>query len=578
MLAGERVRLHATFARRLLERPGEDGEPGRAGELAYHLDAARDYRRAVPALIRAGAEAEHAYAFGVARRLYRRALELWDRAGRDIGSDGLDRPSVMHRAAECCELLGAHVEAIELGRGAIALLERDDGPDSARLGDLHDRLRWYLWEAGDVSAAEAAVAEALRLLPGSPPSAARARALGQAAGLRMTAGDLGAATELARQAIELAIGADARAEEAFARGILGWCQAVSGEVDQGIATFRDGLAIAERIGGPEGIALGHANLAALLDRVGRTDASLAAALEGYSIVRRLGVSRTYGGILLGHATKALFDLGRWREAVELADEGLDLDPVGTSAVWLHVNHARLDTNQGRYEQAASHLDRAHQLGDFAGRSNPYGVALLAADADLARWQGRFEDVRNAVEVGIRSIVDDGPVDPALGWLAAHGLRAEADAAIAARARHDTAAIAVAEERADRIMGLPKRLSRAPATAADGRSEAILALCRAEADRLRNAASGSAWELVARRWDSLERPYPAAYGRFRAAEAILGTRGSRDLAIGSLRARTGRSSPWVLVPSRARSSCWPGTPGSVSRRRPRQIRRRRQAAA
>ena len=251
------------------------------GQLAYHLDAARDYRRAVPALIRAGAEAEHAYAFGVARRLYERALELWDRAATGGGSDAPARATVMHRAAECCELLGAHVEAIKFGRDAIALLERDDRPDSARLGELHDRLRWYLWEAGDVIAAEAAVAEALRLIPGSPPSATRARALGQAAGLRMTAGDLGGASELAGQAFRAGSrggrprrGGVRSRDSWLVSGGIGGCRGRRRDVS------RDGLAIAERIGGPEGIALGHANLAALLDRVGRTDASLAEALEG----------------------------------------------------------------------------------------------------------------------------------------------------------------------------------------------------------------------------------------------------------------------------------------------------------
>ncbi len=535
LLAGERVRLHASFARRLLERREGGGDRAPAAELAYHLDAAQDYRLAVPALVHAAAEAEQAFGFGLARRLYERALELLDRTGLDLGSDGVDRALVMQRAAECALLTGAHGRAIELGRAAIALLEQADPPDPARLGAQHDRLRWYLWEAGDHVAAEAAVAEALRLIPAQPPSSARARALGQAAGLRMYAGDLAAASELALQAIEVALDANAPAEEAFARGILGWCQAVSGDVDRGIATFQGGLAIAERLGGPEGIALGHANEAALLDRVGRTESSLAAALDGYAIVRRLGISRTYGGILLGHATKALFDLGRWQEAAAIADEGLGLDPVGLSAIWLHINHARLDTNQGRYGEAASHLERARELGDTTARSNPYGFALLAARADLAHWQGRLEDVRAAVETGIALIVEDRPLDPALGWLAAHGLRAEADAAVVARARHDSAALAVAQEHSARIIGLSTRLSRVPATAADGRREAILALCHAEAARLSGEADESAWELVARRWDTLHRPYPAAYAWFRASEAVLGARGSRAVATEGLRA-------------------------------------------
>ena len=150
-------------------------------------------------------------------------------------------------------------------------------------------------------------------------------------------------------------------EEALALGVLGWAEAVTGDVDQGIETFRRGMAIAERLGGVEGIALGHANLAAMLDRVGRSEASLEAAREGYAVAQHLGVSRTYGGVLLGHVAKALFDLGRWDEAAAAADEGLELDPVGRAAIWLHVNRARVDTNQGRFDPAEEHLRQARDL-------------------------------------------------------------------------------------------------------------------------------------------------------------------------------------------------------------------------
>ncbi|MEA2608851.1 MAG: hypothetical protein QOJ75_1094 [Chloroflexota bacterium] len=534
LVAGEQVRLHAGFARRLQERQASGTAGVSAAELAYHLDAARDYAQAVPALAEAGAEAEHAFAFGLGRRFYERALAVWDRSGLDGETLVADHISLSQHAAECALLMGAYDRAIELGRAAVRDLERTDRPDPARLGALHDRLRWYLWEAGQDEAAGAAVAEALRLIPAEPPSRARARALGQAAGLRMYAGNLREASELALQAIDTAVDASAAAEEALARGVLGWCQAMSGEVDRGIATFRDGVAIAEGLGGVEGIALGHGNLAALLDRVGRTESSLEAAMDGFAIVRRLGVSRTYGGMLLGQAAKALFDLGRWSEAEAVAVEGLGLDPVGRWAVWLHVNQARLDTNLGRYSEAVIHLERARDEEGTAGRSGGYEVSLLAARADLARWQGRLEDVRAAVEAGIGSVTRDRPLDPALGWLAATGLRAEADAAVDARARHDTAAVARAEERGSRIIGLAKRLSRVPATAADGRREAILALCRAEAGRLRGTSEPSAWELVARRWDALQRPYPAAYARFRVGEAVLAARGSRENAAEALR--------------------------------------------
>ena len=166
--------------------------PVTPAELAHHWVAARDHERAIPALIQAGQAAENVYAFADARGHYEAALALWE-AEDDLRDTILDRPAVLQRAAECSVLTGSYARAIELGRRAIMAAELDDvaegRPDPARLGLLHDRLRWFLWESGDREAAAAAVAEALRLIPSDPPSAARARALAQAAGLRLFAGD-----------------------------------------------------------------------------------------------------------------------------------------------------------------------------------------------------------------------------------------------------------------------------------------------------------------------------------------------------------------------------------------------------
>jgi DNA-binding CsgD family transcriptional regulator/tetratricopeptide (TPR) repeat protein len=537
LLHGERDRLHAAFGGEL-ERRGEiGGVPVTPAELAYHWVAARDADRAVPALVAAGAAAERVYAFAEARRHFERALEMWDRQAAPADGLPMDRVAVMQRAAECAVLTGAYGRAVELGRAAIAAAEASGAteapPDPNRLGSLHERLRWFLWEAGDRAAAHAAVEEALRLIPAEPPTAARTRVLAQAAGLRLLGGDPSGAATIARDAIRMAQAAAAVSEEALALGVLGWAEAVTGDVDRGIATFRRGIAIAERLGGVEGIALGHANLAALLDRVGRTDTSLEAARDGFAIARRLGVPRTYGGVLLGHVAKALFDLGRWDEAAAAADEGLDLDPVGRSAVWLHLNRARVDTNQGRFDAAAEHLRQAGEIDTESGRDQSYRAALLAAAAELASWQGRLPEVRDVVAEALASLQADLPVDPALGWLAWHALRAEADAAEAMTGRQDRAALRDIEAHvrpiADRLLRVGGRV---PTT--DRRGAAVAGLCRGELDRIGGRPDPDGLRRTAIAWDELGRPAPAAYARFRAAEALLGANGDRHEAAAALR--------------------------------------------
>lgn len=539
LLPGERVRVHTAFATYLAAR--RDSDPGiTAAELAVHLDGARLYAEALPVLVEAGGAAERTYAFGQAGRMYERALELWDRSA--IAAPGVgERVRVMQRAAECALLTGDHDRAIDLGGRAIATAESTDGADSPRLVGLRERYRWYLWESGDREAAEVEVTQALAGIPAEPPSASRARALAQAAGLRMEAGDLAAAMGFAEEAISLARAVDAPAEDALASGILGWCQAVSGDVDVGTTTYREALAIAERLGGVEGVALGHTNLAALLDRVGRTNASLAVALDGYAIVRRLGVSRTYGGALLGHAAKALFDLGRWTEASATADEGLDLDPVGRAAIELHLARARIDANQGRSSEAETHLARARQLSDTPSLLDAYGPSLLAGEADLARREGRLDRVRAAVDEGIGYIADNRPLDPALAWLAETALGMEADTASVARSRHDAAGLADALARSERIIVIVRRAGEAPAIAGDHRRDAMLALCEAEASRAAGTSDAAEWAVVTRRWEALDRPHAASYARFRQGEAILGARGDRANAAAILREAHGAAS-------------------------------------
>jgi DNA-binding CsgD family transcriptional regulator/tetratricopeptide (TPR) repeat protein len=447
----------------------------------------------------------------------------------------IDRAGLAQRAAECALLTGAADRAIALGTQAVAALESTGENDPARLEGARERLRWYLWESGDTEHAQSSVTEALGRIPATPPSVARARVLAQAAGLRMERGELAAARLFAQDAITQARAVGAAAEEALAGGILGWGQAASGAIDEGTATYRAALSIAERLGGAEGIALGHARLAGLQDRVGRVESALAAALDGYTTVQRLGVSRTYGGSLLAIAAKAAFDLGAWDRGRSIAAEGLDLEPVGRPAIELHLSSARIDLNQGRYDAAADHVERARALCGTSGLSTTYAPSLLATAADVARRRGHIDAVRSAVDAALVSFSDDRALDPALAWLAETGLAAEADAAVIARARQDRDAAEIAVARLDMLQAVVHRVAEAPVILADQRGQAVLALCDAEARRARGVDDGQAWDVAVEAWIALRRPHLVAYARYRRAESVLRQRGPRAQARADLRA-------------------------------------------
>ena len=69
--------------------------------------------------------------------------------------------------------------------------------------------------------------------------------------------------------------------------------------------------------------------------------------------------------------------------------------------------------------------------------------------------------------------------------------------------------------ADRLVGAP--VARGGASAP--RALAFASTCAAEASRLRDS-DPDLWELAVRRWDAAGEPFPAAYCRWREAEALL----------------------------------------------------------
>ncbi len=225
--------------------------------------------------------------------------------------------------------------------------------------------------------------EASRLIPSEPPSEARARILAHLAGILMFGGRFAESIPIAEEALDVARTVGSPSNQAMALGIIGTDLALLGRVDEGIDRFREGLAIAEDLGGVEGIALGQTNLAILLDRVGRTAEALDVAAAGWERARAIGVERTYGGLLLAVAAKAAIALGRWDEAETFLALGLARDPVGTPGIRLRIQRGRLDTMRGDLVRAASRPGRGQQRPTRRRRDGRPGGASSRRVADLA---------------------------------------------------------------------------------------------------------------------------------------------------------------------------------------------------
>ena len=535
LLGVERAALHVAYAEGLEAQMAAGDRRVSAVEIARHWDGARQPERALPFMLRAAAAAEAVYAFAEALRLWERAAAILADLPAGTKVAGRDSGEVLIHASDCAMLIGEPRRAAELIQRALLL--HWPGGDRERLLVLENRQRWHLWWSGERAATIAAIEAALAALPDDPPSVARARVLAQLAGVRMLSGDFEGSATCAREAIEIGERAAAADEVVLAYGVLGWDMAMLGDVDAGIVEFRRGQAIVEAIGSVEGMAIAATNLAALLDRVGRSEAALEAARAGYALTERYGVARTFGAILLGHAAKAELALGRWDEADRSTAMGLRRGAIDGGAVWLSVNRARLLVGRGRFDEAAILLQRARGTDQRLGGTD-YRTALVAAEAELAAWTGRLEDLLTCADAGLALLMADGAPDPSLAWLAALVLRGIADAkeAIPSGRPVSEAGLALAA-RADVVTTHIKAALAAaagnPGFAAGDRAQALIALLRGEMDRLERRSDPGRWRELGAQWAALGRPFQVAYARLREAEAILASGGAREAAVKAL---------------------------------------------
>ncbi len=124
----------------------------------------------------------------------------------------------------------------------------------------------------------------------------------------------------------------------------------------------------------------------------------------------------------------------------------------------------------------------------------------------------------------------------LAPLLALGLRACADLALLARARRSEETLAdAARQGAEFRESVRVRLAEIPVArpSLEPQSAAWSALSEAEWSRLEGASDPAAWATTAGIWERLGQPYPAAYARYREAEALLAARADRARASAAL---------------------------------------------
>ncbi|MGH8905191.1 MAG: ATP-binding protein [Egibacteraceae bacterium] len=530
LLPGERRRLHRVLAQALAAHPELTAGQGSTGpaELAHHWGAAGDLPAALCAMVQAGRAAEAVSGSAEALRHFERVLELWDRVPGAQRLVNLDRAGVLERAAEAANLVGEYDRAAAFVRQALECVDVEAEP--VRVGLLYECLGGYHLRAGDDEAAGDAYEQSLRLIPPSPPSAARAKVLVAHGRLSMFLARYEQAQSACEEAVAVARAAGARASEGHALSTLGSVTVNRGDADTGIGYLRQALSIAEEVGDARSLVYGYNDLSCQLSMAGRLEDAAQTALEGRRAIRRLGLERMYAPLLEANAACALFELGRWEQANTLLTAAERRVPRGIIELGVLTESMKLSIATGDFARAQQQLDRAAVL--CRNVLTPlYQRQTLEPTAELAIWQLRLDDadaaVARALDWSTRS--DDQRFTGRLFML---GLRALADRAELARARRADADARAARQAGAALLEqagglIPNPLE--PAASGLPESAATAATCEAEMSRLDGRASPGLWAAAVTRWDELARPYPAAYARWRQAEACLTAKGTRSQA-------------------------------------------------
>ena len=347
----------------------------------------------------------------------------------------------------------------------------------------------------------------MRLVPAEPPSAARARVLAaRGQGLMLLARHQ-ESRACCEEAIAIARAVGARAEEGHALNTLGCDLGYLGDPAAAVEHLVRAREIAAEVGDLDDLARAYLNLSELLARpLNRLDEALALAREGIELSRRVGLAGDYGVSLQTTAADVLFWLGRWEEAAAILRRrrGAPPDRDGGDRPAPGLGQAQRRARRLR-RRRSRHLDGARRM--MIKTVDPqYQAELRAREAELALWQGRPDEAGAAAAAGLRR------PDRHRRRLVR---RPAAVARRCARRRTPRGADGELLERA-RAIGGGARFVPAVTTA-------YALLCEAEADR----GEPEPWQRAAEAWDALGHPFPAAYARWRQAEALLARRRARE---------------------------------------------------
>ena len=535
LLPGERGALHGRFAEAINSDPLLV-PPGRAPvEQAYHWYAAHDMKGALISAWQAAEASAKVLAYAEQLTMLSRVLELWDKVPDAASQIGRDHVAVFEAAAQAAESAGEYDRGFTFAHAA--LREVDVTAEPVRAGLLREargHLKYLLGRTDYVDD----LREAVRLVPASPPSSARARVLERLAhdhNQRHGGADAAECLANAEEAVSVARQAGDAAVEASALITLA-CALPLSDMDRVRAMLAQARAVGVRAQAYRPLLRADITESDLLEGIGQHKLAAEVAREGFATARDYGLARTSGVVLAINLAEPLVSLGQWDEATRIIERTLELSPPWLSRTGLWRLTGEMALARGDLAAAAESVASMSAVLDGVRFKDELQLPLARLSAELRLAQDRPGDALSIVEGAVGDF--ELWASPRYVWpLLVAGARACAAGASAA-VRDDVLA-GRAAALSGRLRAEAARLDvNGPAQEA-GRLTFIAEMMRAEPDLAGAGAGGavapedgepgrllSAWDAAADAWETASQPYPLAMALLRSAEAALGG-GDRD---------------------------------------------------
>ena len=510
LVPGEAAELHRGLASAL----SAGGEPA---EVAAHWQAAGDPTQELSWRIRAARVAQERIATAEEARQWRRALELWV-DGEDLDErEGLRRVDVEIALLDALHYSGWDEQAWEAVQ---PLVDRvDDLPPLVAAEVLYRAATYGLLFSGGPAPIEQA-ARAVELFKAAPPSHGLLTALEVHSRCQAYSGQLDESWETGRELIDtcrslgynLELG---RALTAHASH-LSLSPSLSGLTSEIREVTDEAHRLATSTPDPmNAIYLGANETDTILKFGGSTSELVAAGREALAAAEEWGLSPDFTASVRSNIALGLLWAGQVTQAADIVDQATHGAPTVRSR-HLHALRVALDAARGRHDEAAARLT-ATLAAAHAARSE---TELNAIVTDSQLWSGRAGEAFDRLTHVLQADHEVGKFDPIMGGeCQVQAVRAAADLADEQPRRRDEL-----RRQVTNLLGRADFVTDNPSQA----QHAYRRTRAAELSRLNDQPQPQQWATAATEWDRINRPFDAAYCRWRGAQLAAST-GNEALA-------------------------------------------------